>query len=100
MQFTCHIILFALMFPLNLFASTDYWQIQHNESEGLHQNQSLTVSIDVTQLRASLLQAPLAISKNKVIIISAIDNLIKGASGQAVQNMNVAFKMKETLGLV
>merc|ERR1712096_508965 len=38
--------------------------------------------------------------KNKVIIISAIDNLIKGASGQAVQNMNVAFKMKETLGLV
>ena len=37
--------------------------------------------------------------KNKIIIISAIDNLIKGASGQAVQNMNVAFKMKETLGL-
>ena len=38
--------------------------------------------------------------KNKVIIISAIDNLIKGASGQAVQNMNVAFNFKETLGLI
>ena len=38
--------------------------------------------------------------KNKIIIISAIDNLIKGGSGQAVQNMNVAFKMKETLGLL
>ena len=38
--------------------------------------------------------------KNKVIIISAIDNLVKGGSGQAVQNMNVAFKMKETMGLV
>ena len=37
--------------------------------------------------------------KNKVIIISAIDNLIKGASGQAVQNMNVACQLKETLGL-
>ena len=37
--------------------------------------------------------------KNKIIIISAIDNLIKGGSGQAVQNMNIAFKMKETLGL-
>ena len=37
--------------------------------------------------------------KNKVIIISALDNLIKGGSGQAVQNMNVAFKIKETLGL-
>ena len=38
--------------------------------------------------------------KNRVIVISAIDNLIKGGSGQAVQNMNVAFKMSETMGLV
>ena len=38
--------------------------------------------------------------ENKIIIISAIDNLIKGASGQAVQNMNVAFKLKETMGLI
>tara|TARA_Y100000590_G_scaffold449960_1_gene588934 strand:- start:300 stop:1325 length:1026 start_codon:yes stop_codon:yes gene_type:complete len=37
--------------------------------------------------------------QNKIIIISAIDNLIKGASGQAVQNMNVAFKLRETMGL-
>ena len=38
--------------------------------------------------------------KNRIIIISAIDNLLKGGSGQAVQNMNVAFKMRETLGLI
>ena len=38
--------------------------------------------------------------KSKVIIISAIDNLIKGASGQAVQNMNIAFDLKETSGLI
>ena len=38
--------------------------------------------------------------KEKVIIISAIDNLIKGGSGQAVQNMNVAFNIKETMGLI
>ena len=38
--------------------------------------------------------------KNRVIIISAIDNLIKGASGQAVQNMNIAFNLKETSGLI
>jgi len=37
--------------------------------------------------------------KNKIILISAIDNLIKGASGQAVQNMNVAFKLNESMGL-
>ena len=38
-------------------------------------------------------------SKDNIIIISAIDNLLKGGSGQAVQNMNVAFKINETLGL-
>ena len=33
--------------------------------------------------------------KNKIVIFSAIDNLIKGASGQAVQNMNLLFKFPE-----
>ena len=37
--------------------------------------------------------------KNRAIIISVIDNLIKGASGQAVQNMNLAFNFNETMGL-
>jgi N-acetyl-gamma-glutamyl-phosphate reductase len=34
-----------------------------------------------------------------LIIVSAIDNLIKGASGQAVQNMNIMFGFDETTGL-
>ena len=38
--------------------------------------------------------------KGKVVVFSAIDNLVKGASGQAVQNMNVIFGVEETLGLV
>ncbi len=33
------------------------------------------------------------------IVVSAIDNLIKGASGQAVQNMNVMFGLDEGMGL-
>ena len=37
--------------------------------------------------------------KNKLIIFSAIDNLVKGASGQAVQNMNLMYKFTESLGL-
>tara|TARA_B100001093_G_scaffold104667_1_gene96907 strand:- start:1211 stop:2248 length:1038 start_codon:yes stop_codon:yes gene_type:complete len=37
--------------------------------------------------------------KNKYIIFSAIDNLVKGASGQAIQNMNLLFKFNESLGL-
>jgi N-acetyl-gamma-glutamyl-phosphate reductase len=36
---------------------------------------------------------------NRLIILSAIDNLVKGASGQAVQNMNVMLGLEESLGL-
>jgi len=36
---------------------------------------------------------------DKVVIISALDNLLKGASGQAVQNMNLMFGIDETTGL-
>ncbi len=37
--------------------------------------------------------------KNKYIIFCAIDNLVKGASGQAIQNMNLLYNFKENLGL-
>ena len=37
--------------------------------------------------------------KDKIIILSAIDNLIKGGSGQAVQNMNVIYNFPESRGL-
>lgn len=36
---------------------------------------------------------------SKLMIVSVIDNLLKGASGQAVQNMNLLFGMPEILGL-
>ena len=35
----------------------------------------------------------------RAIIVSVLDNLVKGASGQAVQNMNVMFGLEETMGL-
>lgn len=35
----------------------------------------------------------------KVVVFSAIDNMIKGASGQAVQNMNLMFNLDQTAGL-
>jgi N-acetyl-gamma-glutamyl-phosphate reductase len=37
--------------------------------------------------------------KGQLVIYSAIDNLLKGASGQAVQNFNIAFGLEETTGL-
>ncbi len=38
-------------------------------------------------------------TKGTILCFSAIDNLVKGASGQAVQNMNIIYGLEETLGL-
>jgi N-acetyl-gamma-glutamyl-phosphate reductase len=40
-----------------------------------------------------------AAAGDRIVVISAIDNLVKGASGQAVQNMNVMLGLEETAGL-
>ncbi len=37
--------------------------------------------------------------KNKLVVFSSLDNLVKGASGQAIQNMNYVYKFSESLGL-
>ena len=36
----------------------------------------------------------------RAIIVSAIDNLVKGAAGQAIQNMNLILGCEETAGLL
>ena len=36
---------------------------------------------------------------NRAIVVSCIDNLIKGASGQAIQNLNILFDRNEAEGL-
>lgn len=41
-----------------------------------------------------------AVRGKQVVVFSAIDNLVKGAAGQAVQNMNLMFGLEETTGLV
>ncbi|WP_420644164.1 N-acetyl-gamma-glutamyl-phosphate reductase [Candidatus Leptofilum sp.] len=42
----------------------------------------------------------LTMAGNTLVITSAIDNLVKGAAGQAVQNMNAVFGIEETAGLI
>jgi N-acetyl-gamma-glutamyl-phosphate reductase len=37
--------------------------------------------------------------KGMIVVFSAIDNLVKGAAGQAIQNMNIIFGLEEQLGL-
>lgn len=38
--------------------------------------------------------------KHQVIIVSTIDNMVKGAAGQAIQNMNIMYDIEETEGLM
>jgi len=38
-------------------------------------------------------------NKNKLVILSSIDNLIKGGAGQAIQNLNIKFNLPETTGI-
>jgi len=40
------------------------------------------------------------VNSRQLILCSSIDNLVKGAAGQAVQNFNVMFGLEETMGLV
>ena len=42
----------------------------------------------------------LTLAGDTLILTSAIDNLVKGAAGQAIQNMNVMFGCSETAGLL
>lgn len=41
-----------------------------------------------------------AVRGRQVVVFSALDNLVKGAAGQAVQNMNLMFGLNETMGLM
>jgi N-acetyl-gamma-glutamyl-phosphate reductase len=39
------------------------------------------------------------VSGSQLVMVACIDNLVKGAAGQAIQNFNVAFGLDETTGL-
>lgn len=54
---------------------------------------------DVRHSNACHFKAYQPAGTRKLIIVSVIDNMVKGASGQALQNMNLALGLPETLGL-
>tara|TARA_Y100001970_G_scaffold278192_1_gene383536 strand:- start:3994 stop:5013 length:1020 start_codon:yes stop_codon:yes gene_type:complete len=60
---------------------------------------SLISTNDVINTNNCLISVCESKSKKQVIILSAIDNLIKGGGGQAVQNMNLIFNFKKSMGL-
>ncbi len=53
-------------------------------------------------VRTNFCDIAIAVSEDRrmVVVTSAIDNLVKGAAGQAVQNMNIMYGFKETEGLL
>ncbi len=62
----------------------------HIVDEPLHMKQVVNTNKGLVQLEKH---------GNKLVVHSAIDNLLKGASGQAVQNMNLVFGLPEDAGL-
>jgi len=62
-------------------------------------NNSLISTNDVINTNNCYLSVCKTRNKNKFVILSAIDNLIKGGAGQAVQNMNIKFNFSESEGL-
>jgi len=49
--------------------------------------------------RIAVHRPPESSRSDTLVVLSVIDNLVKGASGQAVQNMNLMFGLPETTGL-
>ncbi|GAI01046.1 unnamed protein product, partial [marine sediment metagenome] len=46
-----------------------------------------------------LIYPTIDLKTGRLIVISCLDNLVKGGAGQAVQNMNLMFNLPETTGL-
>ena len=65
----------------------------------LPSGQTATLRHTVNTNRCAIALTPLP-RPDQWIITASEDNLLKGASGQAVQNMNIMFDLDETLGLV
>ena len=61
---------------------------------------SLISTNDVINTNNCLISVCKSKFNNKIIILSAIDNLIKGGAGQAVQSLNNRFNFPETTGLI
>lgn len=49
--------------------------------------------------RTNFCDISVRVVKSRIIVLSAIDNMVKGAAGQAIQNMNVMFGIEENAGL-
>ncbi len=70
-----------------------------NEFIKILNNNSLLSTNDVINSNNCIISVCKTQYKDRIIILSAIDNLIKGGAGQAIQNMNIKFGFKNFEGL-
>jgi N-acetyl-gamma-glutamyl-phosphate reductase len=77
-----------------LFQLYEGYYADHPFVQLSRQNPSLKAAVNTNQCVLHLEK-----HEDKVLIVSIIDNLLKGASGQAVQNMNLALGLEEEAGL-
>ncbi len=108
--FTPHLVpmvrgIFATLYMTNSNTSVDLVELykQQYKSEPFVQVLDEGVLPETKHVRASN-QCMLSVSRpyngDTVVVLSVIDNLVKGAAGQAVQNMNLMFNVEETTGLL
>lgn len=81
---------------LSLQQAQDLFSEYYNKHPFVHLADAADIK-QVTNTNKCFIQ--LVKHENQLAIISVIDNLLKGASGQAVQNMNIMFGLSETTGL-
>jgi N-acetyl-gamma-glutamyl-phosphate reductase len=83
-------------------------ELLHSYYEGMYRDEPFVTVLEPGQFPATkhtngtnMCHIGLAVDKrtNRVIVVSALDNLVKGAAGQAVQNMNLMCGLDETAGL-
>ena len=71
---------------------------KHNFIKILNKNNLISTN-DIINTNMCLISICKTKYKNKIIILSAIDNLIKGGAGQAIQNLNIKFNFPIKTGL-
>ena len=76
------------------------WETAYAGSPFVRPVKDLPQTADVARTNECRFAVRRIAGMDKLLIVSVLDNMVKGASGQALQNFNVLFGLDETLGLV
>lgn len=107
-EFTPHLIPISRGMLSTIYVTTDHDEHTLKECLSTFYNDSAFVHVlkegfpstkDVRATNRCIIGLAKNSSTSRAVIVSVIDNLTKGASGQAVQNMNIMFGIDETAGL-